>query len=414
MGAAEHPPPDCGRIIRLDRGGRGDSDGELSSNQIDDPELWRRGLGMLADDLGELDRHWLPLIEQSLARARKSTGRVSDESEDNGSEESDESSPLGEAASRQLRDAEDAQASARAVLAESARLLGGWRQRFHLSSELDALLADQKQVQQETNAVGRETLAKAASRLSAQQQADLARLSDRQRRLATRLDQFLEPPDSGKPSDDGGETASWDDARAVSPELLESQDWLREQGTAGEMHRAAESLKRNEIPAAARAQENVLAALRDFGERLHQTPFNDPETLLSESRDASEEAETLRKEQEKRSRNRRSRRSSDGRPAAGGATATAHQTAVSVSGRSGRDGPPAETAATCRCGPHGDRLERCRMPIRHWKNSNRKTSPSINRRHWTTSISWPTNWPHVSSRQKRSWHSSNCASWPAT
>ena len=37
------------------------------------------------------------------------------------------------------------------------------------------------------------------------------------------------------------------------------------------MHRAAESLKRNEIPAAANAQEEVLAALRDFAEHLHQT-----------------------------------------------------------------------------------------------------------------------------------------------
>ncbi len=299
---------------------------ELDANRIDDPESAQR-LAVLASDLGDLDRRWLQNIEQSLARARKAAGSPEDgphdpdgdDGHENGNdgtgegEEPDDSSPVNETLPEQLRDAEEAQASALAVLADAAKLLGGWRQRFRVSSELDALLSDQKGVQQETKGIGRETMAKAASRLSAQQRADLARLSDRQRRLASRLEQLLKPPgsepsdskqsDSEQSSGDTGDAAGHGaaghgDAGEIPQELAEARSWLRQQNTAGQMHQAAESLKRNEIPAAASAQENVLAALRDFAERLHQSPLGDPETLLSELHDSREQVETLRKEQE--------------------------------------------------------------------------------------------------------------------
>ncbi|MGE0379107.1 MAG: hypothetical protein AB7Q45_27205, partial [Planctomycetaceae bacterium] len=280
---------------------------ELTMNQIDDPAASER-LALLAGDLNELNGRWLPLIEQALARARKSTGQPAEvldnpplrsDGEAETPETSDDAAAVRDTVPMQLQSAEDAQAAALAVLSQAAALLGGWRQRFHLSSELDALLADQKQVQQETTDIGRETLAKAVSRLTPQQLADLARLSDRQRRLATRIEQLLEPPGSGRsPDDEGSDDGKPGTASAPSQELLDAQAWLRQQGTSDEMHQAAESLKRNEIPAAASAQENALAALRDFGERLQESPLVDPTTLLTELRGARNEVETLRKQQE--------------------------------------------------------------------------------------------------------------------
>ncbi|MEZ6053522.1 MAG: hypothetical protein R3C02_19370 [Planctomycetaceae bacterium] len=261
---------------------------ELAQNHIEDSESSQR-LAVLAEELSDLDSRWLPSIEQSLARARKSIETDSADSAD------PNQTPAGEEAAADLRNAEEAQASALAVLVDAAELLGGWKQRFRLSSELDAIVSDQRGVKEATRDVGQETLGKSASRLSDQQQADLARLADRQRRLAARLDELLKPTE-GSSEQVPGESGATDH---TADELLsEAREWLTEQDTASQMHQAAESLKRNEIPSAIEAQESVIAALRDFGQRLNESEMTDPDELLSRLGKQQEQVETLRKEQE--------------------------------------------------------------------------------------------------------------------
>jgi hypothetical protein len=281
---------------------------ELGFNDIADPESANR-LTLLADHMAELGDRWFPVIEQALARARKSTDRPLDgfdegdgpleaDSRTSDGTETEDVSHLSARALRELQEAEDAQASALDVFAEAAALLGGWRQKYHLSSELDAMIANQTEVQEETRAVGRETVAKALSGLPAQQQADLARLSDRQRRLAMRLEELLEHTGEGPSDGTSSDPGAAPHATPPAEDLSEIRQWLKQQGTAAAMHQAAESLKRNEIPAAVSSQEEILTALREFGARLHETPLSDPATRLTELRETREQVETLRKQQE--------------------------------------------------------------------------------------------------------------------
>ncbi|MBX3436835.1 MAG: hypothetical protein KF861_05030 [Planctomycetaceae bacterium] len=276
---------------------------EMAFNQLDDPEALQR-LSLLAGDLSELNDRWFPTIEQLLSRARKSTGAVNDSisSEEDDPTNSQSTSgvlPEAESVPRHLQDAEEAQSTVLALLSEAAQSLGGWRERFQLSSELDSLIADQREVQRETQEIGRDTLAKSASRLTPQQQADLVRLADRQRRLASRLEQLQAPRTSTETSSGQAGRA---DSEGISQELRQAQAALREEGVAAEMHQAAESLQRNEIPAAAESQEAALAALRAFNDRLQHAPLLDPESLLSELQAAREHVESLHKQQEALSR----------------------------------------------------------------------------------------------------------------
>ena len=262
---------------------------ELDLNKIEAPEATQR-LSALIDDLNDLDANWLSQIEQSLARGRKSAAT----SDSRSTEEGELDNLSDKEVAEQFQNAEDAQASALAVLADAANTLGGWKQRFRLNSELDAIVSDQRSVQQSTKDVGQRTLGKSSSRLSDQEQADLARLSERQRQLASRLDELLQPPTEPEEESDAESVTE-----SSSNELLEqAREWLSQHGTAGNMHQAAESLKRNEIPSAVEAQEQVIAALRDFGQQLNESAFDNPEEMLSKLQEQQEEVEALRKEQE--------------------------------------------------------------------------------------------------------------------
>ncbi len=121
------------------------------------------------------------------------------------------------------------------------RDLEGWRRRFELSSALDDLIGDQSALHQETQDIGRGTLCSARESLTPQQQADLERLAERQRRLAERLASLdaatTSSPSGGRRSEDAVSSSSSPGTPAPAhPESLTK------------MQAATESLRRNEIP----------------------------------------------------------------------------------------------------------------------------------------------------------------------
>jgi hypothetical protein len=246
---------------------------ELDRNHIDDPQMAGR-LEQLREDLRSLSDELLPAIEQSLARARKG---------------SQPESATDAQTQQQLRQAEQAQSQALSVLEEATTRLGGWQRQFEITSTLDEIIADQTAIQRQTQETGRQTLSRRTDPLPPQQQADLARLSDRQRRLASRLEQLLkqgtEAPSDSRPVDQNAE--------AMQAALRK----LAQRSTVAHMHNAAESLRRNDIAATARAQEQVLDDLRQFGEFLQAGADNAAESLLSTLEEQLDEVETLHKQQ---------------------------------------------------------------------------------------------------------------------
>ncbi len=274
---------------------------ELAANRLDDPEATGR-LDQLAESLGTLGDDWLPCAEQALARARKSSvttlaaGGDPQADPESRPDESAEGAPAAgdvtgqSSAAGWLREAGEAQAAVQDVLQQLTSDLSGWRRRFELSSSLDSLIADQTSVRQETQDVGRSTLMRRLADLTPQQQADLERLADRQRRLAERLTQ-LDAPTAVRPTSEGdpAETAPGTNVAALPiapPEAV------------AQMHDAAESLRRNEVPQAVAAQERALQALRDSRETLSESGNEDPQELVESLQKAAERIETLRQQQE--------------------------------------------------------------------------------------------------------------------
>jgi hypothetical protein len=247
--------------------------GELDRNHIDDPQMAGR-LDQLHEDLRSLTDELLPGIEQSLARARKAS--------------QPEAAPDAQT-QQQLRQAEQAQSQALSVLEEATERLGGWQRQFEITSALDEMIADQSALQRQTQETGRQTLSKRPEALPPQQQADLARLADRQRRLASRLEQLLKQG-TDEPSDSGQVDQK---SEAMQGALRE----LSQRRTVAHMHNAAESLRRNDIPATAEAQQQVLEDLRQFGELLQAGADGPAESLLSTVEEQVEQVETLRKQQ---------------------------------------------------------------------------------------------------------------------
>jgi len=245
---------------------------ELASNQIDDLEMAQQ-LGQLGDELSALADELLPGVEQSLARARK----LSQTSK----------SSAGEARG-QLQQAEQGQTEALARMSELNSQLGRWRKQFEVTSEVDDLIAAQTDLKRQTIAIGRETLTKRPGSLTSQQEADLARLSDRQRRLAARLEELLKTAD----------TQSEPDPPAPRDQAVqEALRQLAEGDTASQMHSAAESLRRNEIASTTDAQQQALDDLRKLDEQLQGTGSDAAESLLSSVEEQREQVETLRKRQ---------------------------------------------------------------------------------------------------------------------
>lgn len=261
---------------------------EFAANRLEDFEALDR-LDQLAARLQDLADRVLPQIEQSLARARKSAEREASGSRDTAPVPPESSAEIaGRPVDEYLRDAELAQSEAVRRLAEVVASLGGWQELFELSSEVQQLLADQRSVHDDTRTTGPALLAKSLSQLEPQQRADLEQLSERQRTLARRLEEVLATSLPAQP----------DQAAAPDRPVGDSVRRLAERDTVRQMHGAAESLKRNELLEAARTQEEILAALAEFGQLMHTAPQRDPAEELAELERAAQQVEALSERQQ--------------------------------------------------------------------------------------------------------------------
>ena len=158
---------------------------ELGQNKINDPDMEQRLRG-IATEIGILQEDHLPTIEQELTNARKiaqtKQGMTPEEDPEDKPKPAKSDTPKSRDEETALDRAEDNQQAVLDSLGEMLAQLAEWRHHRDLTGEVRDLIGHQESLNRETAEVGRRTFGKNRRDLSPQQQADLARLADRQRK----------------------------------------------------------------------------------------------------------------------------------------------------------------------------------------------------------------------------------------
>jgi hypothetical protein len=275
---------------------------ELRDNQIEDPQTERR-LERIADELARVDAQHLRPIELNLTRARKlaqsrgKSQRQGTEAKEKGREKKDDTAPKaaqqstnadrpGDRPDDALRQVADNQNAVLESLGEILQDLSQWRGEHEASQEVAELVRQQAELNQRAADLAKTTLTRPADALSPQEQADLTKIAERQKKQADQLEQ-LEAKMQGTMEKLVGENP------AAAATLQEGVEQSRREGIAGEMRDAAGQIAENRMGQAARVQQEILQKLRDLEDTLRQKRESDTEMLVKKLKQAGAELEDL-------------------------------------------------------------------------------------------------------------------------
>src|SRR5262249_46938992 len=158
-------------------------------------------------------------------------------------------------------------------LSEMLHDLSQWRGENDAARELGELTKQQSELNQRAADLARRTLTKPAESLPPQEAADLAKLADRQKKLAEHLEQFEARMLQN------AETLSAESPAAAAA-LRDAVEQAREEAIAGRMRDAAGQIGENRMGQAARSQDEVLRKLKGLEDTLRQSHETDSEQLI--------------------------------------------------------------------------------------------------------------------------------------
>lgn len=320
---------------------------ELRNNQIVDPQTERR-LKRIADELGRIGQEHLRPIEQELTQARKlvqardkseksrartpdgakksgvpgtSSDTPSDKSQDAGAKSREEGTDSkvdsgskkaadvskgdgskkaprksngkkqpGDRPEDALREVSENQNAVLESIGEMLQDLSQWRGEHDAAGELADLVRQQSELNQRAAELAKKTLTKSADALTPQEQADLAKIAERQKKQADQLEQ-LESRMRGTAENLAGENPS------AAATLQEAVEQSQQEGIAGEMRDAAGQIGENRMGQAARSQQEILQKLHELENTLRQKRESDTEMMVKKLKQAGEELQNLRDRQ---------------------------------------------------------------------------------------------------------------------
>ena len=278
---------------------------QLEDNQLND-SVTRERLNHIALAIEGLNRETLPMLESLLGRAVK--------------ESSGTQPPAGFAGSFPTITAR--QAEVLTTLTELIRDLTQWRDRRELAREIAELANVQETLNRDTSELAPQTLGKSASQLPSQQQADVAKLADRQARQAERIEQLRQrlvghvSNVPGQPTEEKEKLEEGGHIENVPHEELAAE--LDRRALAAKAREAAREVAENNLGQAGRTQQQLADELKALANQLSQTPTANGEEdvralqelegqldsltqqqrrLLEETREAASKADSLTTEQ---------------------------------------------------------------------------------------------------------------------
>lgn len=244
---------------------------QLEDNQLNDP-VTRERLTHIAEAIEGLSRQALPTLESLLGRVVKESSGVQSVAR------LAESFP--EIAARQ--------AEVLSTLNELIRELTQWRDRRDLAREVGELAKSQEALNRDTSELAPQTLGKSASQLPSQQQADVAKLADRQSRQAERIEQLRQRLANAESEDKR--------IRAANDEVVNELD---QRALAAKAREAAREVAENNLGQAGRTQQQLAEELQALADKLAQTPTSHSDATLRELQELEGQLESLTQQQRK-------------------------------------------------------------------------------------------------------------------
>ncbi len=253
---------------------------ELRQNHIASSET-RQRLERFDRELSELGQSHLAAVDNHLTRVVKMAELPNPARE--GATRAEQSKSL-KAARRE-----------QAIVLESLRVMLGdlaqWRDGQGVHEALRELVEAQEKLNGETADLSRVTLAKPLSELAKQEQADLARLAERQSQLAEQVERIGQRLREAAHGLQASNRDAAQDAAATLKSLQRSDPQSRMREIGGQ-------LAQNNVGQAMARQHQLLDELRKLDRTFSQRPENDLQSLVGRMAEAGHRIEALRKEQE--------------------------------------------------------------------------------------------------------------------
>lgn len=250
--------------------------GELESNHVVNPELRRRMQGF-ADEIARLERDELPAIEHSLTDAIK------------GMENASAATAAG--IDHLLTDAGRNQEDVSAALERMLGNLAEWNSIRGITRELLDIRGDQVAAEKATKDIGAQTVTKDVPDLSAEQQAELRRIAERQSDMARRFDKLLDR--MGQVS---GQLKPTDPAAAEA--ISDAAATGRDRGVASLMRDAGAGVERNQIGQALKGQASARTGLDELLNILSNRHEQELAGLVKKLRESEAKLAAIRQEQD--------------------------------------------------------------------------------------------------------------------
>jgi hypothetical protein len=253
---------------------------EMRQNHIASPQT-RQRLERFDRELSELGQSHLAAVDNHLTRAVKTADLPT-------------SAPHGAAQVEQAKSLKSARREQGIVLESLRTMLGDlaqWRDSQGIREGLRELVEAQDKLNGETADLSRVTLAKPLSELAKQEQADLARLAERQSQLAEQVERIGQRLREAAQGLQASNRDAAQDAAATLKSLQRADPQSRMREIGGQ-------LAQNNVGQAMAQQHQLLDELRKLDRTFSQRPENDLQSLVGRMTEAGQKIESLRKDQE--------------------------------------------------------------------------------------------------------------------
>jgi len=246
----------------------------------------RRAVERLAE---RLDRNRLEdqQLRDLLERASDSLGRAGEASQRAG-EQIEEAAQADTASERRdaQADARTEQQRVRDELANLAEMLDRGEDDWLARRGIERLLEEQQRLQEETEALGGETVGRDLEELSPEQREQLSQLAEQQRALAERAEQAIE-----QLAEQSREAQQSDQQRAEA--LARAAARARSENVTEQIQQAGENLDQNQTAQAQQQQEDVIEALEEVLEDIDRAERGRDERLRRQLAELIDEIQRL-------------------------------------------------------------------------------------------------------------------------
>jgi hypothetical protein len=257
---------------------------DLAQNKVDSPDVERQ-MRSLLEEIDRLGRDELPAIGGELTAAIKAAQveLLSGEAEE---------APPGRksAAAVPLVSAGRHQDEVIQTLERLTASLAEWEKYRRFHGEIATLRRQQVELHRESVETGRQTLTRDLNKLTGQEQADLAKLAERQLELARQFDKIQQRMQRAA------------DESANNPleagSLADALSYSRQRGISQAMHESGSRIERNQFGQATQGQRRADDDLQEVLDILLNRREHELSRLVKKLRDAQEQLAELRQQQE--------------------------------------------------------------------------------------------------------------------